>query len=85
MNGLSRSTGSALAISGAIVALIGNLLAPRADADDNVELFMQAERRAEARIMWSSAACRHPLTRRYQPTTQHKNQLWIMGLMSSST
>src|SRR3954452_3596016 len=39
MNGLSRSTGSALAISGAVVALIGNLMAPRFDQDENVDVF----------------------------------------------
>jgi hypothetical protein len=39
MNGLSRSTGSGLAISGAIVALIGNLLAPRFDEDTQSEVY----------------------------------------------
>src|SRR3954469_8882015 len=36
---LSRSTGSALAISGGVVALVGNLMAPRFDQDENVEVF----------------------------------------------
>jgi hypothetical protein len=39
MNGLSRSTGSALAIGGAVVALVGNLMAPRFEQDDNVEVY----------------------------------------------
>lgn len=39
MNGLSRPVGSALAIAGGVVALVGNLLAPRFDQDDNVEVY----------------------------------------------
>ena len=36
---MSRSTGSALAVSGAVVALVGNLLAPRFEQDQNTEVY----------------------------------------------
>jgi hypothetical protein len=39
MNGLSRSTGSAFAVAGGVVAVVGNLLAPRFDQNDNVEVY----------------------------------------------
>jgi len=39
MNGLSRTTGSALAIGGAVLALVGNLLAPRFTQDQDVDVF----------------------------------------------
>jgi hypothetical protein len=39
MNGLSRPVGSAFAVVGGGVALVGNLLAPRFDQDDNVQVY----------------------------------------------
>jgi hypothetical protein len=39
MNGLSRPVGSAFAVTGGVVALVGNLLAPRFDQSDNVEVY----------------------------------------------
>ncbi|MCU1588826.1 MAG: hypothetical protein JWP11_82 [Frankiales bacterium] len=39
MNGLSRPVGSACAVAGGVVALVGNLLAPRFDQNDNVEVY----------------------------------------------
>ncbi|MBK5306749.1 MAG: DUF4386 family protein [Frankiaceae bacterium] len=39
MSGLSRPVGSACAIAGGVVALIGNLLSPRFNQDDNVEVY----------------------------------------------
>jgi hypothetical protein len=39
MNGLSRPVGSAFAVAGGVVALVGNLLAPRFDQSDNVEVY----------------------------------------------
>jgi hypothetical membrane protein len=39
MNGLSRSTGSAFAVAGGIAAVVGNLLAPRFDQNDNVQVY----------------------------------------------
>jgi hypothetical protein len=39
MNGLSRSTGAAFAVAGGVVALVGNLLAPRFDQNDNVQVY----------------------------------------------
>lgn len=39
MNGLSRPVGSAFAVAGGVVALVGNLLAPRFDQADNVQVY----------------------------------------------
>ncbi|MDT7550117.1 MAG: hypothetical protein QOE84_2511 [Actinomycetota bacterium] len=39
MNGLSRPVGSACAVLGGVVALVGNLLAPRFDQNDNVAVY----------------------------------------------
>ena len=39
MNGLSRPVGAAFAVAGGVVALIGNLLAPRFDQNDNVQVY----------------------------------------------
>lgn len=39
MNGLSRPVGSLFAVAGGVVALVGNLLAPRFDQSDNVDVY----------------------------------------------
>jgi hypothetical protein len=39
MNGLSRPAGSLFAVAGGVVALVGNLLAPRFDQSDNVDVY----------------------------------------------
>jgi hypothetical protein len=39
MDGLSRTLGGRIAVAGGVVALAGNLLAPRFDQNDNVEVY----------------------------------------------
>jgi hypothetical protein len=39
MNGLSRPTGATFAVAGGVIALGGNLLAPRFDKSDNVQVY----------------------------------------------